>query len=420
MKVGFYIPRLNYLKLFGPVIEYFLSQGNQVTLFCDSIESPSGNKAYLYPALDEIPSFRGKVEKIAFHSVSEFASMVQERGVQAIFFCNFNPIGAILRKELDLLSHRLIIAQLQYAIEFMYLGRDLNFSDVVYTLSESWTDWWKAFVQHHRLVPRAFLDDFFKDIDKKAVPVGSPEAEQLKLITAKTVHENYHIPSNKKILLYLPFCWTRKFSLCSHISNRLPDQTLKPMRSICCEASRFLPNAWCGMLDRDIVDAVRKFCDLNDALFIVKSREKTIIPLYLETIADRIIFDKTYYPFTTVELLSIADLCIHFYSSTVMEAVYTKTPSICISPNSEHFNSLYNDRFFIPDFTANDGNFYNFKGVNYHIEHDKFVDSFPSQGFSDYLFDNKMADIFMRRFMGPSDLKSCARIHEDLSKRINL
>ena len=418
IRTGFYIPRLNYLKIFCPVIEEFLSRDARVTLFLDQRESLVDGKSHLRPDMEKVPAFGDRVERIPFRSVSGLAGMARDRDVQAMVFLDFDAIGERFREEMLRLSHPVVIAQLQHAFELVYLGRDLGFSDVVYTFSPSWSGWWKAYVRRNRLVPEREQEALFKAIDEKAVPVGFPEADQLKDIISAEVYEKYRIPRGKRVLLYLPYCWTRRFSLCSHASNRVPGSMLGPMRRVCCRVSGLLPEFFCGMLDRHVVDAVREFCNANDAVFIVKAREKTVIPRYLETMADRVIFDESYYPFTTLELLLISDLCLHFYSSTVLEAVAAGTPSICIFPGTAQFRGLYGDRFFMPDFSPRPGSFYNFEGVNYHVAQDRFTACFPGQAFSDYPLDEKSAGKFMNRFAGPGDLNSCTRIYEDLEQRI--
>ncbi|MFC1891804.1 hypothetical protein ACFLZT_05370 [Thermodesulfobacteriota bacterium] len=419
LKVGFYIPRLNYLKFLGPLIEYFLSQKVQVTLFCDHREPPSRYKAYLYPNLAKLPEFQYPVDRVAFGSLSEFTIATRDKGIQAMFFCNCDEIGKEFHEQMNVLSHKLIIAQMQNVFDLIVTSKDLSYSDVIYIYSDDWIDWWKSYVQHHHLVPEMALKDFLKDVDEKTVSVGFTEADQIPHIDPHCVREKYDIPANKKVLLYSPFSWARDFSLCGPSLNRLPKQLIQKMRRLCCGASKYLPNAWCGMLDRSIVEAVRKFCDRNNALFIVKAREKTIIPYYLEKTVDRIFFDESYYPYTLIELLSITDLCLHFHSCIVMEAVITRTPSISISHNSEACRTAFSDRLFISGLSPQSEGLYNFNGVNYYLELDEFVHTFPSKKVTDYPLDKELAKTFMNKFVSSDDLNSSSRIYNDLSKRIN-
>ena len=69
-----------------------------------------------------------------------------------------------------------------------------------------------------------------------------------------------------------------------------------------------------------LVDAIKKFCKRNDAFLVVKGRMKDPIRTELSDAADLVLYDENQYPSTVFELLSVARLCVHFYSAAVLEA----------------------------------------------------------------------------------------------------
>ena len=56
---------------------------------------------------------------------------------------------------------------------------------------------------------------------------------------------------------------------------------------------------------------------------------------YLSAVADRVLYDRTDYPATILELMSIASLCVHFFSTVAYEAAYAGVPSVCITADGD-------------------------------------------------------------------------------------
>ena len=117
MNIGFHVIRTPVMKLYGPIIEHLLNAGLRVTIFCDQRVSPmklGKKKSYQFPAVEEIPVFKGLVEVLAFRSDEELARLVRERDVRAVFFINFSD-GNLCRylKDINSTSKKEIIAYLK-------------------------------------------------------------------------------------------------------------------------------------------------------------------------------------------------------------------------------------------------------------------------------------------------------------------
>ena len=168
--------------------------------------------------------------------------------------------------------------------------------------------------------------------------------------------------------------------------------------------------------DFQVASAIRKFADRNNAFFVVKGRAKNKIPRYLRRIADKIIFDKNYYPYTAMELMYAADLCVNFYSEANKESVLCDTPSICLGPEKPEDWPSYSARFFMEDFSRKPESFYNFDGVVYNESVDYFAKNFGSKTFEDYAMNQKNKDEFVKKFLGFDDFKTSERIYNYVSK----
>src|SRR5262249_26370204 len=91
-----------------------------------------------------------------------------------------------------------------------------------------------------------------------------------------------------------------------------------------------------GWDDRGVVRTLREFCDANGAALVVKARGKDPVPRYLvDVAAGRVIYDENDYPATILELMSVASLCVHFFSTVAYEAAYAGVPSVCVTADAD-------------------------------------------------------------------------------------
>lgn len=82
---------------------------------------------------------------------------------------------------------------------------------------------------------------------------------------------------------------------------------------------------------RALAQAVRAFCRRHRASLVVKSREKNRDPGFVRGMADRLVErDDQVYPYTSIQLMALSDLCIHFQSGAVMEAAFCGVPSLSV------------------------------------------------------------------------------------------
>lgn len=89
-----------------------------------------------------------------------------------------------------------------------------------------------------------------------------------------------------------------------------------------------------------ILHAIRDYCDNTGRLLVVKTRQKNHDPNLVHRLADRVIGDESLWPYTSAELLRVADLAIHFQSGAVFEAVAAGVPQLSIripQPHLVHF-----------------------------------------------------------------------------------
>ncbi|MCK4791560.1 MAG: CDP-glycerol glycerophosphotransferase family protein [Desulfobacteraceae bacterium] len=407
---------MNYLGHFGPLIDYFQYNGVHIILLCDHQQSKKTSKAYLFPDIKRVQTIFSKCNIKAFHSTEEFAELLIENKIQAVFFIGIDKITREVKQILGNNKYSIVFAQVQSGIDLMPC-KNLSSSDVIYIYCENWKKWWKQWLVHFGLITPNEQDDVFEQIENKTFISGFPPADHISYFDREAIYEKYGIPKDKKVVLLLPFPWSIPFDTWSHIIYKHQNKALKLARIFIHRKLLYIPQVFNSADDLKVAKSIRQFADKNNAVFIIKGRLKNKIPNYLQKLADKVFWDKSYYPYTIMELMYIADLCINFYSDGIKESVFCNTPCICLGPKKEQWG-VYRKRFSLNDFSLKPYSNYNYEGVVYNESVDDFAAEFPNKTFDDYPLDEKNRDSFIKKFLGFTDLRSSERIYNDISQRI--
>jgi hypothetical protein len=156
-----------------------------------------------------------------------------------------------------------------------------------------------------------------------------------------------------------------------------------------------------------LVDALAAFCRRTGAALVVKSREKNADPRFLRRAADVFRYDEEVYPYTSIELMSIADLCIHFQSGAVLEAAFAGVPSLSIAVSQEHlrqyssFDEVYGGR---------PGSLQNWNGVVWHTDPTGAIDRLSRASLGDFRLDTDAHRRYVDKFLGFADTRSSVRV----------
>jgi len=420
VNLGIFVMRRNYFKHFAGLIEHALARGDRVTLLCDhrGVNTPRrGPKAYEFPYLEEVPAFRnGTPRAAAFASLDELARLVHEARLHVLFAQAENPVLEALR--LHPLAAGVLLAQLQ-CFPHPSIISAVHLFDVVYGFSAEWVQWSAEYVTHERALTREEHDRYRKDLGAIFVPVGFAELEQLRFIDRATVRARLGLPAGRPVVVYLPF----PFASVRHHRDFWPGRIygrgrLLQYASIALSGrTEYLPYPRNGWNDRRTAQSVREFCDRNGALLVVKSRMKNPVPRYVRRLADRVFYDEAYYPATILELLSAADLCVHFYSGALCEAAFAGVPNVCISPTPAEWPA-YGRRMVVPALSTAPGCLFNYPGVTWSLGVGEFIARFGRSRLAEFRLDRARRHEFLRRYFAHVDVDVAARIVADLRRRL--
>ena len=162
------------------------------------------------------------------------------------------------------------------------------------------------------------------------------------------------------------------------------------------------------------VGAVRRLCNRSGATLVVKSREKNEDPPFLRRLADAFVFDESVYPYTSMELMAVADLCVHFQSAGVLEAAFAGVPSLSVQISQEHLRTY-------PTYTefygAQPDTLQNYAGVVWSATPREVIARLETASLADFRVDAERRGAYVGQFVGFDDTRSSDRALDVIERR---
>jgi hypothetical protein len=169
-----------------------------------------------------------------------------------------------------------------------------------------------------------------------------------------------------------------------------------------------VPEIWKGNGYRALAQALRRFCGRTGAVFVVKSREKNRDPRFLRNLADIFVErDDDVFPYTSMQLMAVADLCLHFQSGAVLEAVMAGVPSVSITVPQSHLHEYPGYREI---FGVSEGSLQNFPGVVWSTPHDGVPALLEGRTLTDFRMTPTARRAYVERYLGFGDFQSSGRV----------
>jgi hypothetical protein len=318
----FLIERQNYFRLFGALIDEALRQGFAVECWHDHGQPSTGSRDYLYPAIENTPAFaHGRPDSRPYERIAEVAQRCRELGRVLLFslappawFPEFGkPPGTVW-----------ICLQHGQDIFLSNPLRSMLTADAILAMSPYWIEF---ALSHYRSRGQVAAEEEAA-FRAKCRMVGFPEADSFPRLDPAILKRKFGLPAGKKILLYLPWDKNVDFGPWSEVFS-FPFRPKRILRRLIGNP-RFLPPFLRGWHERRVFRELKAFCRRQGALLVVKSRKKSMDGRHIREGADAYFLDLTDYPPTIVELIRIADLCVHYHSFATQELGAGGVPTICV------------------------------------------------------------------------------------------
>lgn len=159
---------------------------------------------------------------------------------------------------------------------------------------------------------------------------------------------------------------------------------------------------------RAVAEAVRDFCRRHRAALVVKSREKNRDPGFVRRIADLLVErDDEVYPYTSMQLMAAADLCVHFQSGAVLEAAHCGVPSLSVKVPPPYDRDLpaYEETW-----EARPGSLQNWDGLVWSVGLGDAPSRLAAAKLGDFEVDPAARRRYVERYLGFDDTRSSERV----------
>ncbi len=395
-RIAFPIHRKNYYRLLGPVVDEALRRGWRAECWHDWGHARRGGKASEFP--DVVPPAMAEGARIQTFQ-GEPGLVERLRVDPPDIVLSLEPPPAVLPRET---KARWI--WLQYSADLLFHLAQQGISGIFASDAlATYSAYWPAKVEEH------FRHDGLGEVlRRRVVSVGMPELDVVRSIDPDEVRHRFGLPPRRPVVLYLPFPLgsnpPTKWLHCVFTPSTRLGQAIGVLRSGRREYWEHVRQGW---NDRRLVEGVRAFCDRAGAVLVMKSRLKDPIPRYARRLADHALYDPSHYPPTILELLSVASLCIHAYSTAVLEAAYCWVPSLCLAPETKDAEP----RDYVHELVNNGrlGGIYNWPGTAYCAPLRDAFEGLPRWGLGDFPLDAGARKRYVERFLGFDDGRSSSR-----------
>lgn len=416
MKIGFIVERNAYYRIFSPIIDEALRRGHEVVCMHDYSHPKTGMKGYLFPYIESAPSFRfGKPKTIPFNGSAEFLKTIRNHNINVSvsqhFLPQYNDLYNVLKKE------GVFWVAIQYSLDMIPISEHLCIPDRYLIYSDVWLDWALYYLSNKGVIGEQDVSDYKEKLKGKVKSIGFPELDQLNMIDPEEVRREWDIPDGKPVVLFLPFGFgsaeNRVYASFIYGMNNPLIQLPVALLSL---RVRYIRQVMHGGNDMNVVKSVKKFCEKNDAYLLVKSRLKDPVRNYLSAVANKVVYDKDYYPADILKCLSISNVCINSLSTAVTEAIPAGVPNICISQDPHDFATVLLPLWKMVFKRGKE--LFDFDGASYMLSIPEAIETLPDKSIQDFPLNPNRQKEYIKKFVGYSDGKSSYRALNEIEDMV--
>jgi len=396
--LGFLALRKGFLKVMGALIQAALDRGHEAVLLWDPVEPKSGERV----TRAELGVWRG-ARIVEYDRHTALLPILCAAGVTALIGPRAYEILRAFGRDGELGAFAAAGIRL-YSVDY---GLDTITSDPAGYRAVDVTFYASAW--QRELHWRVKADGFGRVGDRtmleaRSAVVGSTMLDQLGIVDRSAVRKRYGLDDRPMVLLLtlkmqVPDPWRRL------VWGDSP-RAWRAARALMTGHTDLLPEIVRTRGYRDFVGAVRRLCDRSGATLVVKSREKNDDPGFLRRVADAFVFDESVYPYTSMELMAVADLCVHFQSAGVLEAAFAGVPSLSVHVSQEHLKGYPTYAEF---YGAQPDTLQNFAGVVWSATPAEAIAHLGVATLADFRVDAERRRAYVAQFVGFDDTRSSDR-----------
>lgn len=411
MTLVFVLNKINQLKAFAPLIDEALSSDEKVEIWLDQRDVSNTTKKHEFPNEDKLPLWRsGRFPVLRnFKSLTEWKNLGESAHDSIIF-------SYLLPPHVKCRNQKWVHIVAAFFDSFASLKpKDMSQFDYIFLDSPYWLWFGLEYAQASYGVDANSIES--SRIREKSFFFGSPQYDHFLVCDRSRFRKKLGIPDSAKVITVYAFETNATF-WCQRIFHE-PNRLVRLFYVMTLPFSlpyvfsklgkkRIGINFLKSFIDRfeyffeairtpselDVYKTIRRYCDQNGYIFVLKFRKKNPIRNFQKGIANVLIEEDTeYYPYTSAQVIHASDMLITFYSSSAAEGAVAGIPVINLVPQkgkffiNGHYQFLYKDHHKTRELMERDHYYqsnpgiYNFAGV---------TTSVSVQNFENYLFQKKI------------------------------
>jgi hypothetical protein len=266
---------------------------------------------------------------------------------------------------------------------------------------------------HWRVMAERFAA--MPDVDRAArsAVCGSTMLDQLALVDRAAVRKEYGIGHDQPVVVLMSLKMNvpeplRRFVWAGRPLYKRAAQAVRAGQAA------MLPRILRGDSGyRDVVAATRAFCDRAGGVLVAKSRAKNEDPAFVHALSHHFREDVKVYPYTSMELLAVADLCVHFQSGAVLEAAFAGVPSLSVVVPQTH---LHRYPTFSEVFGTQPGSMQAFPGVVWSFGYREAAATLARASLGDFRLEREARARYVKQYVGFDDTRSSVRVLESIER----
>jgi hypothetical protein len=398
--LGVLLLRKGFVKVVGSVIQAALDRGHRVVLLWDPDEKKPGERLSRRD-VDAWPS----ASVVEYRRGAPLASVAMAERFDALIAPSLHYVLRSTGNEADIPLLRTAgvrLFSLDYAFETVSSDPEGQAAlDTTFYMSE-----------YQRSLHRRIMADRFAavgravDLAARSAVCGSTMTDQLALVDRRAARARYGLPPDGPIVVLMSL----KMAVPDRWRRLVWGDRPRAWRAAAAAATGrwgWLPDILRGHGYRDLVEALRALAHRIGGVLVVKTREKNEDPGFLRAMADVFVDDRFVYPYTSMELMAVADLCVHFQSGAVFEAAFARVPSVSVAVSQAHLETYTNlDEVY----GVQPGSLQNFPGIVWSVRGQEAAALFRSASLADFRVDEDARRRYVEKFLGFDDTGASARV----------
>ena len=397
--IAFIIIRMNWYRVMAPVIDAALRRGWHVECWHD-VGTPLPMRSQDFPSIESAPLFSsGSVKFREYRGAVELSGLVGEKLVDVVVNI-ITPVNAHKVNWPSKPARSLYVCLEPSPMDIFYNIIEpevLRHVDMFALTTAYWREQGLFLMKEIKRIPVS--DEMEEELRTKSVIVGWPQIDQLSLIDAVAVRRRLGIPEKQPVVVYLNWvdCSTLNLRMAFFSANSIRKKIGVVVQFIS-QLPRAVPYLLEPNLDQ-VGKAIRAFCDRNGAYLLVKCRHRDKAFPIEERIADRVIYDESYYPHTIHEVMSIASLSMGYFSFAVRESVAARVPYLSLDVAGYADRIVFKESQPVYRELSKPDNLFNFSGVTCIMNGQEIIHDLPHKSLSDFQMNPKAFEEYYAKYL---------------------